>query len=89
MELAVIFLMLAAFLIFFKLLAFVFKAGFFILSIPFQIIGAILAVVLVILLLPVAVMAGFLTVILTPIFVLGPLLPLLLVLLGIYLVVKK
>ncbi|MFQ5824180.1 MAG: hypothetical protein ACE5JB_09015 [bacterium] len=89
MELAVILLMLAAFLIFFKLLAVVFKTGFFILSIPFQIFGAILAVVLVVLLVPFVMMAGFLTVIFAPIFVLGPFLPLLLVILGLYLVIRK
>ena len=89
MELAVILLMLAGFIIFFKLLALIFKAGIFVLSIPLQIIGAIFAVVLVLLLVPFAVTAGILTVIFAPLFVLGALLPLLLVLFGIYLVVRK
>ncbi|MFQ5605098.1 MAG: hypothetical protein ACE5HS_17680 [bacterium] len=89
MELAVILLMLAGFIIFFKLLGWIFKAGFYVLSIPFQIVGAILAVALVLMLVPFAIVAGLLTAVFAPLFVLGPFLPLLLVLLGVYLIVKK
>lgn len=89
MELAILLLMFAGFLIFFKLLGLIFKAGIFVLSVPFQIIGAIFAVFFVLLLLPFAVVAGVLTVALAPLFVLGPFLPLLLVLFGLYLVVRK
>ncbi len=89
MELAVILLMLGVFIIFFKLLGMIFKGAFYVLSIPFIVIGSILAVVLVILFIPLAVVAGVLTVVFAPLFVLGPLLPLALVLLGIYLVVRK
>lgn len=89
MELAIILLMFAFFLIFFKLLAVIFKAGFFVLSIPFQIIGAIIAVFFIIMLLPFVAVAGALAVVFAPLLVIGPFLPLLLVLLGLYLVVKK
>ncbi|MFQ5865232.1 MAG: hypothetical protein ACE5IW_08410 [bacterium] len=89
MELAIILLLFAAFLICLKLLAVVLKTGFFILSIPFQILGAVLAVVLVLIFVPFVVVAGILTAVFAPIFVLGPFLPLLLVLLGLYLVAKK
>jgi len=89
MELAIILLMFAFFLIFFKLLAVVFKVGLFVLSIPFQIIGAIFLVVLMMMLLPFVAVAGVLAIVFAPLLVIGPFLPLLLVLLGLYLVVKK
>ncbi|MFQ5865229.1 MAG: hypothetical protein ACE5IW_08395 [bacterium] len=89
MELAIILLLFAAFLIFLKLLAVVLKTGFFILSIPFQIIAAILAVFLVLVFVPFVVVAGILTAVFAPLFIFDAFLPLLLVLLGICLVVKK
>ncbi|MFQ5706100.1 MAG: hypothetical protein ACE5HO_01540 [bacterium] len=89
MEIAAVLLVLAFFLIFFKLFALLFKASLFVLSIPLQIIGALFAAGLVLLLLPVAVIAGAFAALFAPFFVLGPFLPLLLVLLGIFLVVKK
>ncbi len=88
-ELAVILLLLGAFLLFFKLLAVIFKAGIFVLTIPLQIVGALLAVLLVVTLLPFALVAGVLTVVLAPLFVLGPLLPLALVFFGLYLVMRR
>jgi len=89
MELAVVLLLLAAFLIGFKLLAIVFKAGIFVLSLPFQLIGAVFGVVLVVLLIPFAVLGGFFAALFAPILILGPWLPLLLVLLGVYLIVRS
>ena len=89
MELAIILLMFAFFLIFFKLLAVIFKAGIFILSIPFQIIGAILAVCFITMMLPFVAVAGVVAFVFAPLLVIGPFLPLLLVLLGLYLVVRK
>ena len=89
MELAIILLMFAFFLIFFKLLALIFKAGIFVLSIPFQIIGAIFAVFFIMMMLPFVAVAGVVAVVFAPLLVIGPFLPLLLVLLGLYLVVKK
>jgi hypothetical protein len=88
MELAVLLLLLGVFIIFFKLLALIFKGAFYVLSIPFIIIGSVLAVVLVILFIPLAVVAGVLTVVFAPLFVLGPLLPLVLLCFGVYLVLK-
>lgn len=89
MELAALLILFAFFLIFFKLMAVMFKAGFFVLSIPFQIIGAILAVGVVVLFLPFVAVAGVLAAVFAPLFVLGPFLPLLLILFGLYLIVKK
>lgn len=89
MEIAVILLLFAAFFIGFKLLALVFKAGVFVLTLPFQIIGAVFGVVLVLLLIPVAVLGGIFAALFAPFLILGPWLPLLLVLLGLYLVVKN
>lgn len=89
MELAVILLMFAAFLIFFKLLGVMFKASMFILTIPFQIIGAVFGVALILLLVPFAVLAGVITVLFAPLFVLGPFLPILLVIFGLYLIVRN
>jgi hypothetical protein len=88
-ELAVILLLLGVFLLFFKLLAVIFKAGMFVLTIPLQIVGALLAVLLVVVLLPFALVAGVLTAVLAPLFVLGPLLPLALVFFGLYLVMRR
>ena len=89
MELAVLLLMLAGFIILFKLLAMVFKAGIYLLSIPFLIFGAVGAVLLVLLLVPFAVVAGVLMAVFAPLFLFGPFVPFLLVLFGLYLVVRK
>ncbi|NIR48131.1 hypothetical protein GWO43_06755 [candidate division KSB1 bacterium] len=88
MDLAILLLLFAGFLIFFKIIGVVFKAGIFVLSIPFQIFGALLGVLLVILLVPFAVVAGVLTAVLAPLFILGPFLPFLLILFGLYLVFR-
>lgn len=89
MELAVVLLLLGFALLFFKAMALIFKAGFFVLTIPLQIVGALLVLLLVILLLPFALIAGVLTAVFAPLFILGPLLPFALVLFGLYLVAKK
>ena len=88
MEVAILLILLGVFLIGFKLLGLVFKAGIFVLTIPFQILGALLGVFLVLLLVPFAVVAGIVAVVFAPLLVLGPFLPLLLVALGLYLIVK-
>ena len=89
MELAVILLLFGVFLLFFKLVAIVFKTGVFILTIPFQILGAIFGVVIFALFFPVILTAGVLTAVFAPFFIFGPFLPFLLVLFGLYLIVKK
>ena len=89
MELAVFLILVGLFLIGFKLLALVFKAGFFVLTIPFQILGAILGALLVVFLLPFAIAGGVLAVIFAPLLVFGPLLPLLLIAFGVYLISKN
>jgi len=89
MELAVVLLLLAGFLFFFKVLGLFFHAGIYILSIPFQIVGAIFGVLLVVFLFPVILTAGILGALFAPLFILGPFLPFLLVGLGLYLIVRK
>ncbi len=89
MELVIALFLVAALILFFKLMAVIFKAGFFVLSIPLQIIAAVVAVVAVVALLPFAVIAGVFTVLLAPLFVLGPFLPFLLIILGLYLIAKN
>ncbi len=88
MELAVVLVLLFIFLIGFKLLGIFFKAAFFLITIPFQIFGAVLGVVLVIAVFPFAALAGFLTLILAPLFIIGPLIPFFLVAFGFYLIVR-
>jgi len=88
MELAVLLILFAAFLISFKVLGLIFKAGFFLLALPFQILGAVLGVVLLVLILPFAAVVAVLSALLAPLFVLGPVIPLLLVGAGIYLLAK-
>ncbi len=88
MEIGIILLLLGLFLVGFKILGLLFKATFFILTIPLQIIGAIIGVVLVVALAPFAAVAGFLGIIFAPLLILGPLLPLLLVGLGLYLIIR-
>ncbi len=73
----------------FKLLALVFKAGFFLISIPLQIIGAIFIALLAILFFPVGIVTGLITAIFAPLLIIGPLLPFLLIGLLIYLIVRK
>jgi hypothetical protein len=88
MELAAFLILLGLVLIGFKLFALILKAGVFVLSIPFQILGALFAVFLILLLFPFAIVAGVLATIFAPLLVLGPFLPFLLVLFGIYLIVR-
>ncbi len=89
MEIGVVLLLLGLFLIGFKILGLIFKASFFILSIPFQILGSILGVIFLILLFPFAAVAGVLTIVVAPLFILGPFLPALLVFFGFYLILKS
>lgn len=88
MEIVALLLLFTAFLIGFKLLALVFKAGVFVLTLPFQILGAVFGVVLVLLLIPFAVLSGLVAAFFAPFVIFGSWLPLLLVLLGVYLIVR-
>jgi len=89
MEIVVLLFLFTAFLIGFKLLALVFKAGVFVLTLPFQIIGAVFGVVFLIMLIPLAVLTGIFASLFAPFLLLGPWLPLLLVLFGVYLIVRS
>lgn len=88
MELAILLFLLAAFLIGFKVLVLLFKAIFWIVSIPFQILGTLLGLFCMVLLLPLFLVGGILTAIFTPLLVFGPLIPIVLVLLGLYLIAR-
>ena len=78
MELAAFLIVLGVFLICLKLFGVVFKAGIFLLSIPFMILGGIVLTVIFFAIFPVALVAGLLSVILIPLTILGPALPLIL-----------
>ena len=73
----------------FKLLALLFKTGIFILTLPLQILAALILAVVFLFLVPIGLVTGVLAVVLTPILFLGPLLPILLITLGIYLVLRR
>jgi hypothetical protein len=87
-ELAAFLILVGLCLLAFKLFALVFKAGVFVLTIPFQILGALFVAFLILLLFPFALVTGILAAVFAPLLILGPFLPLLLVALGIYLIVK-
>jgi hypothetical protein len=87
MEILSILLILAVILIAFKLLGLIFKTGIFILTIPLQIIAVIVIFILCITLFPIII--TFITAaILVPVGLLAPLLPLLAIGFGIYLLLK-
>ena len=87
MEILSILLILAVVLIAFKLLGLIFKTGIFILTIPLQIIAVIVIFILCITLFPIII--TFITAaILVPVGLLAPLLPLLAIGFGIYLLLK-
>ncbi|RKY79274.1 hypothetical protein DRQ00_03520 [candidate division KSB1 bacterium] len=78
-----------AFLLSIKLLALLFKTGIFILALPLQIFAALILTIIFLVLVPIGVITGILTVVLSPLLFLGPLLPILLVALGIYLLLRR
>jgi hypothetical protein len=73
----------------FKLLGLVLKAGLFILGIPLMILGAVTLTALVIAVVPLTLVGGLFAAVLAPIALLVPLLPLVLIGLGIALLAKK
>ena len=76
-------------LIMFKAMGLILKTGIFLISIPLQIVAGLVVTLLIIALLPVTLVTGILTALLAPFVILFPLLPILLVGLGIYLVARK
>ena len=72
----------------FKLLGIIFKAGIFLISIPFQIIGAVLLAIFVAVMIPAGIVAGIIALILAPLLIFGPLLPIILLVIVIYFIVK-
>ena len=72
----------------FKLLAIIFKAGIFLISIPLQIFGAVLLAILAIALIPAGIVTGVVALVLAPLLILGPLLPILLLGFVVYLLVR-
>ena len=72
----------------FKGLGLIIKAGFFFLSLPFVILFSLIVSGILIALLPVALVSGLIALVLAPLGLLGPLLPILLIAAGIYLLVR-
>lgn len=72
-------------LLLFKLLGAIFRAGIFLISIPLQIIAAVIVAVVLFAVFPV----GLIAIILVPLGLLAPLLPFILVGLGIYLLARR
>ena len=71
-----------------KVAALLFKTTFFLISIPFQIIGALLLSGLLFILIPVGFITGILSIILAPLALLIPLMPFILIAVGIYLLAR-
>jgi hypothetical protein len=82
-------IVLGCILLLFKVLGAIFKAGIFLISIPLQIIAAVFVAVVLFFALPAALFSGLFAVILIPLGILAPLLPFILVGLGIYLLARR
>jgi hypothetical protein len=89
MEIIGLLFLFVCFLAFFKVFALVFKAGLFVLTIPLQIVGAIISVFFLTLFLPLAIVGGIVATIFAPLLIIKPLLPLLLIGAGVYLLLKN
>ncbi len=89
MELLTIIGLVCLIIIGFKLLGWILKAGFFLISIPFQILGAVIVILVMVALIPLGVISGLLAVILVPLGFLIPLLPFFMIGFGIYLLARK
>ncbi len=73
----------------FKVAAVIFKTAFFLISIPLQIVLFVGLSLIMVALLPAMIITGLTAIFMIPYAFLGPLLPFILVLLGLYLVLKK
>lgn len=88
MELIAFLFILAFVLLFMKALGLILKTGFFILSIPILLIVSFVVAVVIFSVLPLALVTGALAIVLAPIGLLAPVLPLILIGLGVYLLVR-
>jgi len=86
--LAFLFLFIAV-LVIFKIGGLIFKAAFFLISIPLQILAALIVTVVLLAIVPITLFSGILGLILLPLGLLAPLLPLLLIGFGIYLLARR
>jgi len=83
------FLVLLALIIFtFKILGALFKVGIFLLSIPLQIIVALFLSLILVAIFPAILLTGLISVIVIPLGILAPILPVLFIIYGIYLLTK-
>ena len=89
MEILTFLIILAFVIIGLKLLGFVFKTGLFLLSIPLQILAAVIVSVVLLVILPIGLLTGFVALLLAPLGILAPLLPFILIFLGIYWLAHK
>lgn len=89
MEIIAFLLTLGLIMIAFKLLGLIFRAGFFLISIPFQILAAVIVAVVLFAILPIALITGVFAVILIPLGLFAPLLPIILIGFGLYLLARR
>ena len=89
MEIISFLIIVALVLVVFKALGLIVKAGIFLLSIPLQIVIAVFITALILIVVPVTLATGFLAILLAPLGLLIPLLPFLLISLGIYMFSRR
>lgn len=90
MEIISILLIVLLGIFFLKLFALFFQAGIWVIALPFKILAFLIStVVIVAVLIPLGIVAGLLSIIVLPLALIGPLLPFLLLGLGLWLFLKK
>jgi hypothetical protein len=89
MEFLTFLIILGLVLIGIKVLGLLFKAGIALISIPFQILGAVVVAAVLFAVLPVTLITGLLAAVLVPLGILVPLLPFLIIGFGIYMLARK
>ena len=90
MEVIAVLLIILFSIIFLKILALMFHVGIFMLTLPFKLLAVLVSVLLVVfVLIPIGVVGGLVGLILLPLTILIPILPLALILMGLYFLLKK
>lgn len=89
MDLLAFLLLFVVILAVFKIGGILFKTAFFLISIPLQIVAALVVTILLLAIVPITLFSGLLGLILLPLGLLAPLLPLLLIGFGIYLLARR
>ena len=90
MEVIAVLLIILFSIIFLKILALLFHVGIFMLTLPFKLLAVLLSVLFVVfVLIPIGLVGGLVGLILLPLTILIPILPLALILVGLYFLLKK